>query len=962
MSRFMRRLASFALLALLSAAPTLAAEVPVSSTDAVVLEDGAQLWFVELRGPAVADGGSDGALLSEQSAFRGAAGRAGIPFREERAFRRLWNGLSVAIQPRDLGRLAALAEVSAVYPVLPIQSPTMSPVNDPELLTALTMTGADVAQNTLGLTGAGVRVGIIDSGLDYDHPDFGGAGTAQLNSPAFPGPRVQFGYDFVGDAFDGTNSPSPDPFPDGCEAHGTHVAGIVGANGGVKGVAPGVTFGAYKVFGCTGTTRADLMIAAMEMALEDGMQVVNMSIGSVGQWPSYPTATAATRLVNRGVVVVCSIGNRGVDGLYFTSAPGVGQKAIGTASVDNTHSNQNAFSATPDGRLFGYNAATGAPPPPFSGSAPLARTGTPTSAADACTALPAGSLAGRIALIRRGTCSFYQKAFNAMTAGAVGVVLYNNAAGQLNPTVAGSPPVTIPVVAVTAADGVELNNRIAAGPTTLTWESDAVSLPIATGGFISSFTSWGLSPDLALKPDLAAPGGFIRSTIPLELGTYGGNSGTSMASPHVAGAVALMLEAHPNTPSNAMRDILQNNASPRRSPSVANALEPVHHQGAGMVDIPAAVLATTRIEPGKLSVGETPFGSATASFTISNHGASAETYDLGNVPALATGPNTYVPTLVNQGAAASFSVNPVVVPAGGSATVDVTFTPAAALATGSLFGGYVDVAPRGGGESQQVPYAGIVGNYQAIAALAPTANGFPWLARRTGTTYTNQPSGASYTLVGTDVPFILIHLDHPASRIRLEVYKAVGGRSWHRALEIEDIARNTTATSFYALAWDGTTSFGNRTITVPNGDYVVRLFVLKANGDEDIAGDWQSWTSPVITLARPPAVVLQDGAETMDVGRRIPAEPFLAAEGGNPSSGPALLRFGLPRPGPVTLGVFDMAGRRLKEWSWSHLAAGEHATAWDGTNASGRPVGSGVVFYRLVTPDGARTTRTVRLE
>jgi hypothetical protein len=172
-------------------------------------------------------------------------------------------------------------------------------------------------------------------------------------------------------------------------------------------VAPGVTFGAYRVFGCVGSTSDDVMIAAMERALADGMQVLNMSIGSAFDWPQAPTAMASTRLVNKGMVVVASFGNSGANGLFSGGAPGLGDKVIGVASFDNTSINGlPAFSVTPDGHLFGYIAAAGAPPPPTSGSFPMVKTGTPTSTADACSTLPAGSLTGKVVLIRRGTCSF----------------------------------------------------------------------------------------------------------------------------------------------------------------------------------------------------------------------------------------------------------------------------------------------------------------------------------------------------------------------------------------------------------------------------------------------------------------------------------------------------------------------------------------------------------------------------
>ena len=187
----------------------------------------------------------------------------------------------------------------------------------------------------------------------------------------------------------------PDTDPDDCNGHGTHVSGIIGANGGVKGVAPGVTFRAYRVFGCEGSTTADIMLAAMERAQDDGADVVNMSIGSALSWPQYPTAKAADHLVKHGVVVVASIGNEGALGLYGASAPGVGKNVIGVASFDNSHANLVAFTVSPDGAPVGYIAATGAPPAPTTGTFPLARTGTTTTTNDACAALAAGQPDGK---------------------------------------------------------------------------------------------------------------------------------------------------------------------------------------------------------------------------------------------------------------------------------------------------------------------------------------------------------------------------------------------------------------------------------------------------------------------------------------------------------------------------------------------------------------------------------------
>jgi minor extracellular serine protease Vpr len=837
------------------------------------------LWFVELSRAPLADVDATftvqqrlnylAQLRADKQAFRNAAAAARIQFRERHSFDVLWNGLSVEVSPAELPRLARIAGVRNLYPVLIFSIPQTQPMSQPELATALAMTGADFAQEELGYTGAGIRVAVMDTGIDYDHPDLGGDGIARTNSNVFPTARVVAGWDFVGDSFNADpTSPTyhptavADPYPDDCNGHGTHVAGIVGAggdplSGGARGVAPEVWFGAYRVFGCAGSTTADIMIAAMERALADGMQILNMSIGSAFQWPQYPTAQASDRLVNKGVVVVASIGNSGANGLYSTGAPGNGTKVIGVASFDNSHVQLATFIVTPANITAGYGNAAGAPPAPTSGSLPMAKSGTPTSAADACRVGGAspfnpGQFSGMAVLIRRGTCTFHEKALNAQNAGAAAVVLYNNAAGRFSPTVAGTPAITIPVVAIADTEGVAINNAIASGPQTLTWTAALGTFLNPTGGLISSFSSYGLSPDLALKPDIGAPGGLIRSTYPLEAGGYATISGTSMSSPHVAGGVALLLQAHPRTPAQAVRDILQNSADPKLwwgNPALGF-LDNVHRQGAGMLDIDDAIVATTRVQPGKLALGESQSGPATRTLTIVNDSSTPVTYTLSHAPALSTGPNTFTPAFSTGFASVAFSASSITVPARGSATVDVTITASPTLPDRSQYGGYIVLTPQGGGPVYRVPYAGFKGDYQSIVALAPTTFNFPWLAKLVGTAFVNQPSGATYTLAGGDVPYFLVHLDHQVRRLRAEVFDT-SGRAFHRAFEFQYVGRNSTATSFFAIAWDGKTTQGRQVSDVPNGSYTVVLSVQKALGDDDNPAHWESWTSPVITIARP---------------------------------------------------------------------------------------------------------------
>jgi minor extracellular serine protease Vpr len=846
---------ALALAALVVAVPAaLGGSASTGSVPAAAAEN-TNLWFVELDGTP--------------ASFRSKAKEAGIDYSERFAFTKLWNGVSIKVDGREINAVKQLSGVKAVYPVASVE---LDPIaNDsPEMKTALAMTGADNAQTELGFSGQGIKVAVMDTGVDYDHADLGGDGVSRTNSPVFPTARVTHGHDFVGDDFNADSSSAsynpvttPDPYPDDCNGHGTHVSGIVGASpaaeGGVLGVAPDVTFGSYRVFGCEGSTTADIMIAAMERAQADGMDILNMSIGSAFQtWPQYPTAAAADALVDEGMVVVASIGNSGASGVYSASAPGVGRNVIGVASFDNTHVELPTFTITPDGQQIGYANATAAPPAPTSGTLPMARTGTPTSTADGCSALPAGSMSGKAVLIRRGTCSFHAKALNAQNAGAAAVVLYNNAPGRVNPTVAGSPAITIPVVAISDQEGVLINNRLAAGPVDMTWTDENGTFENPSGGLISSFSSFGLTAELDVKPDLGAPGGLIRSTWPLENGSYATISGTSMASPHVAGAAALLMEARPSLPVADFRTVLQNSADPKNwngNPGLGF-LDNVHRQGAGMLDIDDSILATTTVRPGKLALGESETGPAVRTLTISNSGSASVTYDLSHAQALATGGSTNAPSQLASFATVVFSAPSVVVPAGGVATVTATITaPATAL---RQYGGYLVLTPQGGGQRYRVPYAGLSGDYQSIQVLTPTANGFPWLAKLQGNSFFNQPNGGTFTMAGEDVAYFLVHFEHQARQFKMELLHPdgtpKGGK--HSTFFVADyLPRNSTASGFFVFTWDGTMRISQKKgfhfAPQPDGDYKVKLSVLKALGDAANPAHSETWTSPTITIDRP---------------------------------------------------------------------------------------------------------------
>ncbi|ORZ38043.1 peptidase S8/S53 domain-containing protein [Catenaria anguillulae PL171] len=213
-----------------------------------------------------------------------------LPVKISRKYSTLFNGAAVHVDnEQDLAKLAASPAVKKIFPVIRYsQTPQQPrPLNDKTVVPqfAHALTGVDAFRKQYpDVTGRDVKVAVVDSGIDWKHPAFAVPGQ-KCETFKGPGCRVMYGTDFVGSDYDadtpGKNIPKPDNDPmDDCNGHGVHCAGIIGGRDGtIEGVAPGVVFGAYKVFGCKGSVDNDVILAALEAAYQDGMEIINLSLG-----------------------------------------------------------------------------------------------------------------------------------------------------------------------------------------------------------------------------------------------------------------------------------------------------------------------------------------------------------------------------------------------------------------------------------------------------------------------------------------------------------------------------------------------------------------------------------------------------------------------------------------------------------------------------------------------------------
>jgi minor extracellular serine protease Vpr len=877
---------------------------PPTERDGFEVPEGAEiangLWFVEFEAAPRARGGNPAAQANERARFAAEARAEGVVVEQRRDFRTLWNGVSVRADRGDVEVIRGFTGVRSVFPVAIVDTPEPQDVVSPALASALTMTGADVAQSELGYSGEGLAVGVIDTGIDYTHPDLGGDGQpatieAHPRTRAMDHPRVTHGWDYVGEKFnpadpDAPQEPQPDPDPIDTQGHGTHVAGIVGADQedrteGVTGVAPGVTFGAYKVFG-PGSTTSDVIVEALEDAYTDGMDIINMSLGAAFAWgQDYPTTRVSNELAAKGIVVVNSAGNSGADGLWTLSAPANAHDIISVASAENQEFDANYFDVLVDGeeeQAVPFMSMSDAPAPPDEGeSAPLELVGNhPVSddddvADDTRLGCEAGDYdgftAGNVAVVQRGQCTFAIKYNNAVAAGASGVVIYNNGPGLF--AGGGIVPQAPWAAAISDSDGLMLAGLLSDDelddPTvTLSFNDDAITVTNPFAGLLSSFSSYGQDVELEFGPSVTAPGGLINSTYPLSAGTGGYSvlSGTSMAAPHVAGAVALLLEAEPDLDPFEVRDRLQNTSEQIEWNGAPGAgyLEFSFRQGAGMIQIDRAIEADQHVVPGQLSLADT--ASTTTTLTVTNRSTEDVTYEVGHAGTLSAAVITYTVPALLPPAGVFEGPESVTVPAGGTADVEITLTAPGYGLPNHQYGGYVTLTPTDeAGTALSVPYAGYDGDYAdemglfgfwnwpgedpVFVEVDPVLSEIVYDEDGRVEDIAPVEAGHVFNPRQGDYPVIDTFFGHfPRT---MEVH-AVNARSGQRVLAFQDeyLRRSPWVGETYAFAWDGTTPAGRsaNTRTVPSGTYTLEMRVLRALGDPDNPDHWDVWESAEFEL------------------------------------------------------------------------------------------------------------------
>ncbi len=497
-----------------------------------------------------------------------------------------------------------------------------------DLSTTVPSIGATIAQQA-GFNGAGVRIAVLDSGVDYLHADLGGAGNLAdftANDPnviepgTFPTAKVIGGYDFVGSAWTGASggtrlAPDPDPLDAGPgRGHGTHVADIIG---GASGVAPGVLLYALKVCSsissaCSGVALLQAMDFAIDpnhdLNFDDHVDIINLSLGA-----SYSSAfdddlsQAVENASQLGVLTVASAGNSS-DKLFVHGTPGAAPSALAVAQTNVSSAYQLLMEITAPTQIANRTATAYQPwsaPLTHLIEGPVQYGNGAGGNLNGCATFPANTLQGKIVLVDRGSCNMTLKIKNIGNAGGLLGIVGLTAPGD--PFVSGDDgqrPITIPGFVISQLDA----NTLKQAAVTVRFDP---AQRISLAGYMVASSSRGPSIDTTLiKPDIGAPGALVSALAGSGNGvsTFGGTSGSA---PLVTGAAALIKQAHPERSATEIKAVLMNSAETNIMDKPAlfgGDLAPITRIGTGEVRVVPALVASAAAwdvasQSGSLSFG-----------------------------------------------------------------------------------------------------------------------------------------------------------------------------------------------------------------------------------------------------------------------------------------------------------------------------------------------------------------------
>jgi len=598
-----------------------------------------------------------------------------------------------------------------------------------------------------GVKGEGMLISVIDTGINPKHPDMAPprdkrsaqqkAGSTQKVIPGYNwADRDQVTKD-VGES-----------------QHGMHVAGIAAGNGKVKGVAPEAQLLSQKVFSnyqgdVPGLTESILF--AINDSIAKKADVINLSLGSSAGYVDDANMEqyAIKRAVDNGVIVVAAAGNDGYFGsdkvleqnpdTSMVGSPGLAPDALSVASANSTTLAGVSFAVKQVEGLervvyLQAHAGNGEPLRPtqaLTRDYPLIYMGKGKKEDYNV------SVKGKVVLVERGVITFDEKLRLAKEAGAAGVVIYNDQPGPI--IISAEESKNIPAVSILKQAGETLAAALKKGKkVSISFDGQYGQnlLPYPHGGTISSFSSWGPTPDLQFKPEITAPGGGILSTV--KEGDYAVKSGTSMATPHVAGAMALMKQSYQKmgrtlqgralveTMKTAAMNTAQPIMDPRETATAAVGSQKgelpfsPRVQGAGMLQIAKAiqtpVIVTDRKGKAGVSLGEIGPTTTFSLFIENKFGKKPIAYQIGDAFGVLTdlhrdGYNWFRETLLPD-AKLQISPSQVTVAPGQRKEVKVTVTIPANSPRNIFAEGYIRFQPQAEGfPVLHVPYFGFYGNW-----------------------------------------------------------------------------------------------------------------------------------------------------------------------------------------------------------------------------------------------------------